>query len=133
MSRYTGTNYRKLSDAKKPDLSTSSKPSNVSPCTRKFFYEIEETAESEQLTIDDFAHAYRFLVITHTAKNKPLPAKQVDKFIAMYYSHIKTKCVSYVLTYNSSYVPEPADQAEVEAAAIARIDSYLANDAKENN
>jgi hypothetical protein len=77
--------------------------------------------DSKPLTIDDFSHAYRFLLTT----DRRLTDKQLDSFIQTYYSHISAECVAYIVSTSYTYVPEPADQAEVEAAAIARIEEYL--------
>jgi len=128
-SKYTGKNFPSLSASKarratavKAKLEqTASNALNLLEGEAAMAY---PATNNEPLTLEDFKHAYVFIISTQGG----LTPKQMDTFLDSYYSHIRTDCMKYILavTNPDTYVPEPADQAEVESDAIKRVDAYLA-------
>lgn len=89
-------------------------------------------AFAESLTLNQFRHAYTTIVTTSITG--AITAEQVEKFIQTYYPHIAAECREHVakvtdcmsLEQSSTYVPEPADQVQVESDFAAKIEAYLA-------
>jgi hypothetical protein len=88
-------------------------------------------AFAESLTLNQFRHAYTTMVTTSITG--VITAEQVEKFIQTYYPHIAVECREHVakvtegmsLAPVTTYVPEPAEQDEVESDFATKIKAYL--------